>query len=62
MVVLVAALAALGVVVLAGGVLGYELVGHVRRLRRAALAARDDLAPRLATLLPARSEGRHRAS
>jgi uncharacterized protein with ACT and thioredoxin-like domain len=60
-VVLVAALAAVGVAVLAGVILGYEVAGHVRRLRRAASSAADDLRPRLATLVPPATEGRHRA-
>jgi hypothetical protein len=60
-IVLVAALAALGVALLVGAIVGYELAGHIRRLRRAALTAADDLGPRLEALLPPTSEGRHRA-
>jgi hypothetical protein len=46
------------------GVLGYELLGHVRRLLRAAAAARSDLLPRLRVLdqlRPQAGSGRHRA-
>jgi hypothetical protein len=60
-IVLVAWLAALAVALLVAGVVGYELFGHLRRLRRAVGTAADDLRPQLRALLPAANQGRHRA-
>jgi hypothetical protein len=60
-VVLIAGLAAAGVAVLVGGVLGYELAGHIRRLRRAVTTANSDLQPKIRAIIPPASEGRHRA-
>jgi hypothetical protein len=59
--ILIAWLAAAGFAVLVAGILGYELAGHIRRLRRAIRAAADDVLPRVQALLPPASEGRHRA-
>lgn len=50
---------AVGVVVL--GVLGLELYGHVRRLRRALDAAVADVDGGVRALLPPAADGRHRA-
>jgi hypothetical protein len=58
---LVAWLAAVAVALLVGGVVGYELAGHLRRLRGAVRAAVTDLEPRLRALVPPASHGRHRA-
>jgi hypothetical protein len=60
-IVLLAGGAALLAALIVLGVLGYELLGHLRRLRRAVDAARADLLPRLARLTPPASAGRHRA-
>jgi hypothetical protein len=43
------------------GVLGYELFGHLSRLRRAVVAARRELLPLVDRLKPASAAGRHRA-
>jgi hypothetical protein len=48
--------------VLVFGIVGYELVGHVRRLRRAVEAAVGDVLPQVRALVPPASAGRHRAS
>lgn len=61
MVILIAWLAAAAVALLVAGILGYELAGHVRRLRRAVQVAADDLQPRVRALIPPASQGRHRA-
>jgi hypothetical protein len=53
-----AAAVVLALVVL--GVLGYELLGHLARLRRAVASAQQQLSPQLHRLLPPGS-GRHRA-
>jgi hypothetical protein len=60
-VVLIAWLAAAVVALLVTGILGYELAGHIRRLRRALTTAVGDLQPRVRALVPPASEGRHRA-
>jgi hypothetical protein len=59
--VLIAWLAAVAVALLVTGIVGYELVGHLRRLRRAVDAASGDLLPRVRAIVPAASQGRHRA-
>ncbi len=49
----------LGLVLL--GILGFGLVGHLRRLGRAVQAAQAELQPAVAALRPPASSGRHRA-
>ncbi|MEN3360374.1 MAG: hypothetical protein V7637_4356 [Mycobacteriales bacterium] len=61
MLILIAWLAAAGFAVLVAGVVGYELAGHIRRLRKAVQAAVDDVLPRAQALVPPASKGRHRA-
>jgi hypothetical protein len=61
-VVLVVWVVAVGVAVVVAGIVGYELVGHLRRLRRAVDAASADLLPRLRAIVPPSSQGRHRAA
>jgi hypothetical protein len=67
-IVLVAWAAAALVALIVVGVLGYELLGHLRRLRREVLAARADLVPavqrlRGTPLVRLRAMGgRHRAA
>jgi len=53
--------AAVLVALVIAGVLGYELLGHARRLLREVTAARDELLPTLARLKPPGGTGRHRA-
>jgi hypothetical protein len=60
--VLIAFAAAALVAVLVIGIVGYELAGHLRRLRRAFEAAASDLVPKVQALVPPASAGRHRAS
>jgi hypothetical protein len=60
-VVLVAWLAAAVVALLVAGIVGYELVGHIRRLRRAVHTAAGDLLPQVRAIVPPSSPGRHRA-
>jgi hypothetical protein len=52
-----AAVIALGALV----VLGYELFGHLARLRRTLLAARQELLPQVERLTSPGGTGRHRA-
>jgi hypothetical protein len=59
--ILIAWLAAAGFAVLVAGVVGYELAGHIRRLRRAVTTANSDLQPKIRAIIPPASEGRHRA-
>jgi hypothetical protein len=54
-----AAAVAVGLVVL--GILGYGLVGHLGRLRRAVEQARAQLVPAVEALRPPSPPGRHRA-
>lgn len=49
----------LGLVLLA--ILGFGLVGHLRRLQRAVRAAQADLRPAIEALQPPSPSGRHRA-
>ena len=54
--------AALGIGLVLGGVLAYNLVGQVRRLRSAMESARADVTPQLQALLAApTATGRHSA-
>jgi hypothetical protein len=52
--------AAVLVALVVGGVLGYELFGHLSRLRRTVAAAQQELLPQLHRLRPP-GAGRHRA-
>jgi hypothetical protein len=53
--------AALLIALVTLGVLGYELLGHVRRLLRTVTAVNQDLRPQVDRLRPPPSNGRHRA-
>jgi hypothetical protein len=53
--------AAAAFAVLVFGIVGYELAGHIRRLRRALEAAAGDVLPKVQALVPPASAGRHRA-
>jgi hypothetical protein len=61
-VVLVVWAVAVGVAVLVAGIVGYGLVGQLRRLRRALDIAAGDLLPRVRAVVPPSSQGRHRAT
>lgn len=61
MVFLLAGLGALLVTLVTAGVVGYDLFGRIRRLRRVLDAAAGDLRPRLERLVPQSAPGRHRA-
>ncbi len=61
MVVLIAWIVAVVVALFVLGVVGYGVVGSLRRFQRAAESARRDLEPRLAQLQPPGGGGRHSA-
>ena len=61
MVFLLAGLGALVVALVVAGVVGYDLFGRMRRLRRAFDTAASDLRPRVRALVPEAGQGRHRA-
>ena len=61
MLVLIFWAAAVGIGVVLLGSIGYGLVGHLGRLRRAVEQAQAELTPAVAALHPPSTPGRHRA-
>ena len=61
MVILISCIAAGVIAILIATIVGYDLISHVKRLKKAIRTAADDVLPKVHELVPPASEGRHRA-